>query len=142
MLLSCGNIQSCLGIVPVLLFLQTVSCYKDCRWSASNPFKQDVNWWNSGLERYSKLSRCSLHIVWAKSRVVSNFSSSLENTVIPYGNKATEKVKAQSIWFGHLLWIPLPYQLCYPEKTVTHHDNYPTSHLDCFLRCGTNSDSL
>lgn len=59
MLLTCGNIQGHLGFVPVLLFLQTVSCYKDCRWSASNPFKHDVNWCNSGLELFSKLSRCS-----------------------------------------------------------------------------------
>lgn len=82
------------------------------------------------------------HFFWAKSSVVSNFSSSLENTTILHGNNATEKVKAQTVSFGHLLWMPPPYQLCYPEKKVTHRDSYCTLHLDCVLICGTNPDSL
>lgn len=88
-----------------------------------------------------KVKQMLMHFFWPKSSVVSTIPSSLENTRIPHGNKVMEKVKAQRVLFGHLLWLPQPSQLCHPEKEVTHRDSHYMSHLDCFLICGTNQDS-
>lgn len=119
------------------LFLQTLCCYKDCRWSANSSFKEDVNWCNSDLESISKLSRC-LWTFPGPSPVWSVTFKFTGEQFIFHGSRSIKKVKARGMLFGHMLWIKPSYHLCYPEKKVTYHDSHYTSHLDCFLLCGTN----